>query len=803
MKRNQFPVIPDHSRSAISEAYEAALYCAAFQRMEEEEMKQFKAQSKSASASSAKRNLYRRLRARRRRSAIVHTLPRIAQTAACLIAVLSIGLGVALASSPAVRKWASGVLHADIYPEGNLFDPKTANLYSGGQPLAGFQSGAAIEDALYLAGGINSDHDIYVQFASGAETVRYRWEDQGERELRELTSAQGQLCALYVRRTEPDFFSNGGDPWTTYGLGAVRFGSESFTIDSLFEFDRSLFFDSDARKPQSFSVGNLCADGERLYFTVEWNYSNDPWNGECYCKLFSLDLSSRQLSEHPLPDYNFMGWNGRFEAFNSQSGPALLALSENATQRTYILRIESDGGLTPVVDIPYMNGTEARAFALSADNTLYYLQEHAIYAAPDCDPARAQRIVLSVQDYGDAALLSDGFLAIVDDMRAQFYDLKAPIGDVSELIVDGTGGDYNVELQFRNSHPDVALASDPGSPYAAAEVEKSYVEAILDGDSLADLWILDMDDAIQLIDAGVWSPIEDEAICAAVQDAWPGLQSAFSVDGALAAVPIYGDTYADVFLKLSMLEEIGYPQTEAPDTWRELLLLIRELSLGENPQSFCLSDLRNRDDTSLPELLLNRMRASYIRSCAARGVEVDFGDPRFAELLTILKSIDFDAFCYAPLTHVEVVDGVEEVYRESTFMSFDFTYLPGVDDTCAARTLKFSDEDPVVSRVFGKVIVLNPATERRALAYEYIHGYLFGEENLDGRLSLYPGMEADAQSHAHYSAEEIEACNRLAGDVMLPFVQPITQAQSDALRQFADGTLTEAELIRTLNESQA
>ena len=41
MKRNEFRPVPDHSRAGISEAYEAALYSAAFQRMEENEMKQF------------------------------------------------------------------------------------------------------------------------------------------------------------------------------------------------------------------------------------------------------------------------------------------------------------------------------------------------------------------------------------------------------------------------------------------------------------------------------------------------------------------------------------------------------------------------------------------------------------------------------------------------------------------------------------------------------------------------------------------------------------------------------------------
>ena len=112
--------IPDHSRAAISEGCDAALLRAAFLQLEEEEIMKARSIMNCKNHDAPERLAFARsLRRRARRRAVCQSvaraLPRTLQAAACLIAVLSVGMGVALATSPAARSWAAGVLHARIY----------------------------------------------------------------------------------------------------------------------------------------------------------------------------------------------------------------------------------------------------------------------------------------------------------------------------------------------------------------------------------------------------------------------------------------------------------------------------------------------------------------------------------------------------------------------------------------------------------------------------------------------------------------------------------------------------------------
>ena len=116
MKQSSF--IPDHSLEALEEAYQAALLSLAFQQIEQEEWTMMREQNHDTSLGFQNhrfgRRLGRRLRRARAKSFLRYRLPRAAQAAACLIAVLSIGAGVALAASREVRSWAAGVLTGTV-----------------------------------------------------------------------------------------------------------------------------------------------------------------------------------------------------------------------------------------------------------------------------------------------------------------------------------------------------------------------------------------------------------------------------------------------------------------------------------------------------------------------------------------------------------------------------------------------------------------------------------------------------------------------------------------------------------------
>jgi hypothetical protein len=124
--------IPNHDREAVSEALEAALLCAAFERMEESEMKRLisdiRREGKCAEAPTATR---RRMNLRRRLWTLRRALPRVAQAAAVFVAVLSIGTGIALATSPQARQWAAGVLQSRVVDPDGFFGEVRSSMTDG------------------------------------------------------------------------------------------------------------------------------------------------------------------------------------------------------------------------------------------------------------------------------------------------------------------------------------------------------------------------------------------------------------------------------------------------------------------------------------------------------------------------------------------------------------------------------------------------------------------------------------------------------------------------------------------------
>ncbi|MBR6419871.1 MAG: hypothetical protein IKS42_06030 [Oscillospiraceae bacterium] len=124
--------IPEHDRASVSEALEAVLYCAAFQRMEEMEMKRMVTDIReNAEHPMASPGVRRKVNRRRRWSAFRRTVPKAAQIAAAFIAVLSISASIALAASPAARRWAAGALYSRVTDSDSFFGEVHSYLTDG------------------------------------------------------------------------------------------------------------------------------------------------------------------------------------------------------------------------------------------------------------------------------------------------------------------------------------------------------------------------------------------------------------------------------------------------------------------------------------------------------------------------------------------------------------------------------------------------------------------------------------------------------------------------------------------------
>ena len=248
--------IPDHDRAAVAEALEAALYRAAFQRMEEAEMKQLLSEVDHGEKNvAAPTELRRRLKRRRGWADFRRNLPRVAQAAAVFIAVLSIGTGIALATSPQARQWAAGVLQSRVVDPDGFF----------GELRSSMTDGAAVDGKLLV---VEDNVNLSVYEGTDAEPVTYEWRDAGNRRIDALAVDGESAWVVY--------HDNDGAPIEAfdldrmperYGLGRVILGEDgSFDVAEVASAPAAAIFDPEGRKLDSYGIPGMTVQDGKLLF---------------------------------------------------------------------------------------------------------------------------------------------------------------------------------------------------------------------------------------------------------------------------------------------------------------------------------------------------------------------------------------------------------------------------------------------------------------------------------------------------------------------------------------------------------
>lgn len=432
----------------------------------------------------------------------------------------------------------------------------------------------------------------------------------------------------------------------------------------------------------------------------------------------------------------------------------------------------------------------------AASDTLYYLQERCIYAAPVSDPTLARAITTTGQTYGSAVYIGDDALAIVNEQSAQVYILGDVQAEITQLCVDGSGNNYKAETAFAEAHPGVALVGDPC--YAQTWSDDQYVNAILAGQSQADVWLIQMEDVPLLLDAGAWAEIDDPELIETVSRMYPGLQREVHRDGKLAAVPVYGWTYLDFSLDPEVMQALNLSEKNLPETWAELLELLIELSRDPQATRYCLnSGYADADEFS--RILFNRICNAYLRLCRYEGRDADFSDPRFEAVADLWRQINFDAFRY-------VLRDMPDNTVESALFFSDSVIADG--DWAIPCPLRFDESSPHVTGCSGIAAIVNPKTQNMALACDYIRCY-FGDGIEDlGRVSFDLDSDPGELTDKAYLVEWIPHMRELTDD--LTVVPSITRTRPDAwtqadeaARAFANRETSFDTLAEALNASLA
>lgn len=785
----QYYVIPDHSPAALAEEFETALFSLAFQRLEEEELKMMQSRIKAHPRATGRqaqfvRRLSRRLRRERSRALVLHALPRVAQAAACLIAVLSIGAGVALAASQEVRSWAAGVLTGTPLEEETQF--------FGEASYERIEDGTVIGDQLIL---MESDGELTLRSATGAEPSRYVWADQGTRRLCRLEEYEGEIYALYEIGREDDPFD--GEPaagavrsgWGSFeriGLGRLRLAQDgTFTVEELTDFDAGILFDSQGRRMTNGSVSRIAAGGGKLYFTTVWEVRADEFGfgSERFERLFACDLATGELTElaSPLEGVASPG----YRLFSDET---VYVGVENPMR---IFRIESDGSYTPMAEFAMGEGANSYAYRASND-TFYYQLGAAIYAAEHFNIAGAKRVALSSGNGGRGFLIGENsYGIIIFNGVAEIFDLDAEPTDVNELATNfGTFMDESL----RAAYPNLTLVSDPADTH-----DENYVEKILAGETEADLIWLDEKEYLPLHKAGYGKAIADETVCAAIDSMPAGMRAFASRDGEYIALPNSLYPMADVVVNETLWREMGFG--ELPETWLDLLNFMAELSHSGDASDYYLVGLSYFEGTPLQQMVMLLVQG-YARSWATQGVAPDFGGEEFAQALAALREIDFDALNY------EDGAGGDNGPYEQFLLSFDFlgyTFHYHNDFAPDERNLSLTVHpgDPRYSDTYVDMLLIDPKSEKEETALSYMRWKLSNTKDRDRWLYDFTTPAEELADRP----ESIESIQIYRGEVGDMFVPPWGPEEREKLRaaftSYARGEIDFASLAARLNEIYA
>jgi len=692
--------IPNHDRMAISEALEAALYCAAFQRMEESEMKQLLTDiNRTGKHMEASADLRRRLSRHRGWAGFKRNLPRIAQAAAVFIAVLSIGTGIALAASPRARQWAAGVLQSRVIDPDGFF----------GEVRSSMTDGAAVDGRLLV---VEDNASISVYAGTDAEPVTYAWRGAGNRLIDALAADGEEIWALYHDYTgEPVDAFDLSRMVNRYGLGRVTLNEDNtFAVTELAGVPATAILDPEGRRLNSYGIPGMALAEGKLLFLAEYaleseaeGFSFKPAN----VRLFRWDPAGGAPSAISLAGVP-LDWSP--ELF----GGAYLAAYDDGAAQTRVYRIDGDS-LAEVCRVPYSGVERPGGFALrQADMTLLYVLDGSAWMAPDMDPTQAVRVAVCGEVRGRGLLPDKDTYAVVEGDEVRLFDLTAPLGEVDALVVDGDSWNDVVTRRFIDEHPGTAVVRDPGGA-----IGEAYADRMLSGKTSGDVVTLEYHDFRRVRDAGLVAPLTDAALVAEWEKLPDGLRDFLSVDGRAAAIPVDFYAYPDVMFLQANWEAVRGDLADYPETWLDYARWLRDFSHSEAAGRYVIDfDGYERVDLDVPGqfemFTLWDMAEAFERCWRALGEDVDFNRPEFTECVATLAAVDWKALRYG--------DG-DEGGEDLRALFFPGVYDPLFSEndwSAGCRTLKIRPDAPKLTRASGTFAFVPAASTSRATAQEYL-----------------------------------------------------------------------------------
>ena len=352
-------------------------------------------------------------------------------------------------------------------------------------------------------------------------------------------------------------------------------------------------------------------------------------------------------------------------------------------------------------------------------DTLYYINNGEIYAAPGRDIENAQSVnECSINVSGMfSQMTEDGYMLVYGYDGAVLRNTDpAARGSVTirmRPFVWTSSADATYSA-FTESHGDIGvIREDYGD-------ESSLLQGMMNKDDRVDLYTLSSNSSVfgAIYDRGFLGDLSgNEKLQAEVDNMYPFVKEVTMKDGKLVAYPIQMNGEAFGYNTESW-EKLGWTEDDLPKTWDDLLDLLEKLPDELDGTNFRAFELWTSQE-ELRSQLLSRMVQAY----ALIHPDESFNTPTLQRLMDRVMKLDLDALGMAT---DEEMDNIWEEFEArggdktrvlSTSMEIGIsTWEPGMQ----TLALSFEEgEDPVIP-VQIVVAFMNPFSQHPEEAMTYI-----------------------------------------------------------------------------------
>ena len=366
---------------------------------------------------------------------------------------------------------------------------------------------------------------------------------------------------------------------------------------------------------------------------------------------------------------------------------------------------------------------QALCFDEAAD-TLYYVADGRLWAAPGMNTDAAEAVNTCSGTYGLGALLLPGsrmllwsqeiaFVRSTDPSLQNAYSLNIQNYAYSDAI-------RNAVYDFTDAHGNIdVLILQNGDP-------SGVLQAMLNRDDQADIYTMEYSsgefDALRTR-GFLWDMSGNARLSDAAGRMFPFAQDAVMRDGHLTAIPVSlsGSTMG---YSAKVLEKMGMTEADLPRTWDAFFDALPELHEKAEAAGFSLFDSWS-DEASVRSAFLTQILNQYQVWLNQGEVEYAFSTPMLLGLLEHMAGVDLRALgIMETRTEEDMEEGggvsYDGEYKEPLFT----TYTPSTLSTWTEQPLPLplslsADQEPIMP-LYMTVAFINPYSRHAEDAAEFL-----------------------------------------------------------------------------------